>query len=146
LIFDILQTAVSEDRSMAITGECFCGAIRYRIDGRLRDARSCHCSRCRKAFSSQASAYAEVDPGTFQWLSGEELLTSYDSKEGFGLQFCSCCGSTLCGTYQGEVHGITLGCVNGDLDIEIGRHIYVGSKAAWEVIPDGVIQFQEGAR
>ncbi len=129
---------------MAITGECFCGEVTYKVDSPLRDARSCHCSRCRKAFSSQASAYAEVAPGSFQWLSGQDFLTSYASKHGFGVQFCGRCGSTLCGTHHGEVHGITLGCVNGDPEVEIGMHIFVGSKATWETIPDGVTQFEEG--
>ena len=129
---------------MVITGECFCGEIKYQVEGKLRDARSCHCSRCRKAFSSQASAYALVNSNEFRWVSGENLLTSYVSKHGFGLQFCKICGSTLCGIYNGTVHGITLGCINGDPDIELGMHIYVGSKAKWETIADNVPQFQEG--
>ena len=129
---------------MNITGECFCGEIIYEIKGVLRDARSCHCSRCRKAFSAQASAYALIEPEGFSWLAGEKLLTSYVGKHGFGLQFCSKCGSTLCGIYNGAIHGITLGCLNGNPQIEIGRHIYVGSKASWEVIPQGVLQFDEG--
>jgi hypothetical protein len=130
---------------MLITGECFCGDVTYRVDGKLRDARSCHCSRCRKAFSSQASTYAEVPLGSFRWLSGQDSLTSYESNQDFGLQFCSRCGSTLCGTYQGKVHGITLGCVNGDPEVEIGQHIYVGSKASWEVIPEGITVYEEAA-
>jgi hypothetical protein len=126
-----------------ISGECFCGEIRYELDGPLRDARSCHCSRCRKAFSSQASAYALVDPADFRWLAGEGLLSSYVASHGFGLQFCSRCGSTLCGIYDGAIHGVTLGCLNEDPKIELGRHIYVGSKASWEVIPVGVPQYLE---
>ena len=129
---------------MTITGECFCGQIKYQIDGKLRDARSCHCSRCRKAFSAQASSYALVDADDFTWLAGEHLLTSYLSQQGFGLQFCKICGSTLCGIYKGQVHGVTLGCLNGDPDVEIGMHIYVGSKARWEVIPEAVTQFEAG--
>ena len=129
---------------MVITGECFCGKVTYKINGKLRDARSCHCSRCRKAFSSQASAYAEVSPNAFEWLSGEDLLTTYESHQGFGLRFCSQCGSTFCGTYKGDIHGITLGSVSGDPEIKVGMHIFVGSKATWEVIPDGVVQFEEG--
>lgn len=101
----------------------------------MRDARSCHCSRCRKAFSAQASAYALLDAEAFSWTTGEELLTSYVGEQGFGLQFCRCCGSTLTGIHDGRIHGVTLGCVDGDPDIEIGMHIYVGSKAAWEVLP-----------
>ncbi len=126
-----------------VTGECFCGSVKYQITGKLKDARSCHCSRCRKAFSSQASAYALVD-GDFAWLLGEERLTSYVGEHGFGLRFCQVCGSTLVGIHDGQVHGITLGCLNDDPEIEIGRHIFVGSKAAWEVIPEGVVQFDEG--
>jgi hypothetical protein len=77
-------------------------------------------------------------------MSGKHLLTSYIGRHGFGLQFCSKCGSTLCGIYNNEVHGITLGCLNEDPEIEIGKHIYVGSRASWEVIPDGVPQYEEG--
>ena len=128
---------------MSITGECFCGAITYKVSGKLRDARSCHCSRCRKAFSSQASAYALVDPTEFSWLAGEDLLTYYIGEQGVGLGFCSKCGSTLCGVVDGNVHGVTLGCVNGDPEIEIGQHIFVGSKATWEFMPEGVTTFEE---
>jgi len=130
---------------MKLSGECFCGEIHYQITGPLRDARSCHCSRCRKAFSAQASAYALVDPADFRWVRGTEFLSSYVGEHGFGLQFCKQCGSTLCGVYQNEVHGITLGCLNEDPEIEIGRHIFVGSKARWEVMPEGVEQYAEHA-
>ncbi|WP_246345081.1 GFA family protein [endosymbiont of Lamellibrachia barhami] len=68
---------------------------------------------CRKAFSSQASAYAQIEPEEFSWVSGENLLTSYESKSGAGLLFCSICGSTLCGTYKDKVNG------EGDPEIEI---------------------------
>lgn len=128
---------------MKLTGECFCGEVKYAVNGKLLDARSCHCSRCRKAFSSQASAYALVNPSEFQWVCGKEFLTSYVGEHGFGLQFCKQCGSTLCGIYQGKVHGVTLGCINEDPEIEIGRHIFVGSKASWEAIPEGVPQYEE---
>ena len=129
---------------MTITGECFCARVKYEISGKLRDARSCHCSRCRKAFSAQASAYALVNPEDFVWVKGESQLTSYIGESGFGLQFCNTCGSTLSGVYKGVVHGVTLGCVNGNPAVEIGKHIYVGSKASWEILPEGVVLFQEG--
>ena len=128
---------------MAITGECFCGGIKYQINGKLRNAKSCHCSRCRKAFSAQASASALVEPDEFVWLRGESLLTSFNVGDGFGLQFCKSCGSTLCTILNSEVFQVTLGCVNGSPDIEIGQHIFVGSKANWEVMPEGVLQYQE---
>jgi len=130
--------------ALTISGECFCGTVTYTVSGTLRDARSCHCSRCRKAFSAQASVYALVDPVEFKWRSGEDLLTTYTGESGAGYRFCSKCGSTLCGMVDGRVHGVTLGCVNGDPGIEIGKHIFVGSKASWEVIPEGAKTFKEG--
>ena len=128
---------------MTIKGSCFCGAVSYKVQGKLRNARSCHCSMCRKVFSSQASAYAQVEAEDFSWISGQNMLTSYSSDKDAGLLFCSKCGSTLCGTYKGKVHGVTLGCVDGDPEIEIGMHIFVGSKASWETIPEGVPQYEE---
>jgi hypothetical protein len=84
-----------------------------------------------------------VNPEHFSWVTGEDLLTTYVGSHGAGLRFCSRCGSTLCGVVDGNVHGVTLGCVNGDPDIEIGYHLFVGSKARWEVIPGGVKAFEE---
>jgi len=125
---------------MQITGECFCGAVAYRVDRPLSSARSCHCSRCRRAFSAAASAYALVEPGSLTWVRGEELLTSFVGEHGAGKRFCSRCGSTLCGVFDGRVHGVTLGCVDGDPGVEIELHLFVGSKAAWDVIPEGAEQ------
>jgi len=96
-------------------------------------------------FSAQASAYALVEHSDFQWLVGEQLLTSFIGDHDAGVQFCSRCGSTLCGVVNGKVHGITLGCLNEDPDIQLTRHIFVGSKAGWETISEGVPQFAKHA-
>ncbi|MBX2826374.1 MAG: GFA family protein [Gammaproteobacteria bacterium] len=128
---------------MQLTGGCFCGAIRYSIRKPLRDARSCHCSQCRKAFSAQASAFALVEPDSFTWTDGQHLLASYLNQENTGLQFCSRCGSTLCGVHGDEVFGVTLGCLDDDADVVIERHIYVASKAAWEKLPEDIEAFDE---
>lgn len=126
-----------------LVGGCFCGRVRYRVDAPLRNARSCHCSRCRKAFSGAGSAYAEVQPGSFSWISGEDDLTSYEAAPGWGLRFCRRCGTTLCGTAGGEVHGVTLGSVDGDPGVQIGVHIFVDSKAPWDHIGGDAPQFAE---
>ncbi len=130
---------------MALEGGCFCGAIRYRVDGELIDARSCHCSRCRKAFSGAGSAYAEVRPQDFAWVSGHANLTTYLNAAGWGLGFCSVCGSTLCGIHGDQVHGVTLGTVDGDPGVVIARHIFVGSKAPWDDIGGDAPQYKEHA-
>ena len=125
------------------TGGCFCGAVRYKISAPLLNARSCHCSRCRKTFGTAASAYAEVEPGTFNWTAGEKNLRHFESTPGWGLSFCGTCGSALCGTHEGNVHGVTLGTLDGDPGIEIGMHIFVASKANWDHIGGTAPQYRE---
>ena len=126
-----------------ITGECFCSAVSYELDGSLQSGRACHCSRCRKAFSGASSAYAELAPGSALRWTGTAPIKSYGSGEGWAIGFCGICGSTLCGLWNGEVHGLTLGCVNGDPGVEIERHIFVGSKAPWDHIGGDAPQFAE---
>ncbi|MEA3411628.1 MAG: GFA family protein [Pseudomonadota bacterium] len=127
--------------AMSLTGGCLCGRVRYQIDAPLHSARSCHCSSCRKAFSGAGSAYAEVMPGSFSWVDGEEDLTTYESAPGSGLCFCRHCGTTLCGTREGIVHGITLGSVDGDPGVQIETHIFVDSRAPWDHIGGNASQF-----
>ena len=129
---------------MAITGGCLCGAVRYSIVGVLRNARSCHCAQCRKAFSGAASAYAEVDSDQFSWSSGTRELAQFTSVAGWGLGFCRVCGSTLCGFQNGRVHGVALGSVDGDPGVTIQWHQFVASKAPWHNIGDSAPQYDAG--
>ena len=128
-----------------ITGSCFCSTITYRLYGSLQNGRACHCSKCRKAFSGASSAYAELAPGShFHWTSGEDSLVTHNTAaEGWALAFCGVCGSTLCGLWKGAVHGVTLGCVNGDPGVDIEMHIFVGSKAPWDHIGGTAPQYDE---
>ena len=117
-----------------ITGECFCGDIKYEIEPPLGEARSCHCSRCRKAFSGAGSAVVFVNPEHFRWVQGEDQLSTYMSMKNAGLGFCRRCGTTLCGIIDGRVALVTLGTLNGDPGITLSKHIFVGSKAGWDEI------------
>jgi len=46
--------------------------------------------------------------------------------------------------HNGDVHGVTLGCLNGEPDVTLQMHLFVGSKAKWEELPEGAVkQFDE---
>ena len=129
-----------------ITGSCICGSLAFEIAGSLQNARACHCSKCRKVFSGPSSAYAELSEGSrFTWLHGEESLSTYSTDDEWSVGFCATCGSTLCGIYRGNVHGLALGCVDGDPGVEIAMHLFVGSKAPWDHIGGEAPQYFEHA-
>ena len=86
-----------------------------------------------------------MEADQFSWITGEDMLRGYASeKTGEGLLFCSNCGSTLCGTMNGHVNGVTLGCVDGDPEVSIEMHIFVEEKATWEIMPENVQCYPKG--
>lgn len=119
---------------MTLTGGCYCGRLSYSISAPLLNARSCHCSKCRKIFSGAGSAYAEVQAGSFEWISSTADLRSFETIPGWSICFCGSCGSTLAATHAGEVRGVTLGGVDGDPGVAIEKHVFVGSRAPWDHI------------
>ncbi|MFO0635773.1 MAG: GFA family protein [Nannocystaceae bacterium] len=130
---------------VSLTGGCHCGRVRFRIDAPLRAARSCHCSRCRKIFSGAGSAYAEIAPGSLVWIAGADECTRYATSAGWGLNFCRTCGTTLCGLAGEEIHGVTLGSIDGDPGVQIEMHLFVSSKAPWDHIGGDAPQYAEHA-
>lgn len=126
-----------------LEGGCFCGKVRYTIDGALGRASACHCSRCRKAFSGASLVYAEIPEGSeFSWVTGADELTTCLFAKDWSFAFCRSCGSTLCGIADGKVHGVTLGTVDGDPGVQIEMHMHVGSKAPWDHIGGSAPQFE----
>jgi hypothetical protein len=45
--------------------------------------------------------------------------------------------------HDGEVHGVTLGTVDGDPGVQIEMHIFVDSKAPWDHIGGNAPQYPE---
>ena len=98
---------------------------------------------CRCQHGAAFASYAALKPDNFKWISGKDLVKTYQIEGGDGWCFCTECGSTLAGTHKGKIDTITLGTVEGDSVIKPEYHIFVGSKAKWYDINDGLPQFEE---
>jgi hypothetical protein len=81
----------------------------------------------------------------FRWVSGENLLSKYESTPGNFRWFCSRCGSTLGGLFASnpESIGVALGALDDDPGVRPMAHIFVRSKAPWYEITDDLMQFEE---
>ena len=121
---------------MKIQGGCLCGAMRYEVDGPLTDVSNCHCSMCRRFHGAAFATYAKIGVEHFRWLSGQDLLTVYETSPGIGWAFCRICGSSLGVPMHGKLSEITLGSLDTDPGVRPAEHIFVGSKAAWFEITD----------
>ena len=121
------------------TGGCLCGAVRYRVRGRLRDVVACHCGQCRRqhgnfaVYTNAALESVEIqEQGELAWYAA-----SAEARRGF----CRSCGSPL---FWQRVGAATVSIDAGSLDqpsgLRLVRHIYVADKADFYDIADGLPQ------
>jgi len=124
---------------------CLCGGIQIEITGKLGPVVYCHCSRCRKAGGSAFGVNADVR-STYWTLTGQSLVTEYESSPGVFRAFCSRCGSPIYSRREGspESYRVRLGLLDDDPVRRPLAHFWVSSKAPWFEITDGLPQFELG--
>ncbi len=117
-------------------GGCLCNAVRFEIDGGIRNIVYCHCSRCRKAQGSAFAANGIVRAEAFRIIAGETELTGYESSPGQTKYFCRHCGSPIMSrnTARPDQVRVRLGTIESDIAERPQAHIFAGSKANWEDI------------
>ena len=128
-----------------LTGKCLCGAIEYEINGELGPVVNCHCLRCRRWHGSAFRTRAAVERKNFKWVKGEEYLAKYRSSTHNVETFCSICGSNLI-SLSGENPdhiGLPIGGLEQDPGNRPLANIFVGSKAPWYEITDGLPQYDD---
>ncbi|WP_182085656.1 GFA family protein [Aureimonas sp. ME7] len=78
------------------TGGCQCGAVRFRIEGKLGRASVCHCRMCQKAFGAFYAPLVQVGSAALVWTKREpaRFRSSTQALRGF----CDACGTPL--TYE----------------------------------------------
>jgi protein tyrosine phosphatase (PTP) superfamily phosphohydrolase (DUF442 family) len=128
-----------------LRGACLCGGVRYEIEGPVGPALYCHCSMCRKAHGSAFRARLAVAKSSLRFTQGEDLLTRYISSGNTVRTFCRRCGSAMVNfwTVEPDNYGLAMGTLDDDPGVRPACHVYVGSKAPWYEIADGLPQFEE---
>lgn len=116
--------------------------VRYEIEGEIGPALNCR-SMCRKATGSAFRSRVAVPRRNFSWVTGEDLLTLYDSSPTTTRTFCKVCGSALISLFHDSPDslGLPMGTLDNDPGIRLAFHVFVGSKAPWFEITDQLPQF-----
>lgn len=122
-----------------LKGACNCGANRFQISTQPDGVYVCHCSICRRHTGTNGNAVVVVENAAFQWLSDQSLVATWD-KPGCDWQiwFCRKCGSQLPGRNDEASVFIPAGLIDvgDDAQLQVVHHIFVDSKAPWDVIGD----------
>ncbi len=130
---------------MATTGSCLCGGVTFSIEGELEPIQVCHCKQCRKAQGTPFVSNIPVSAAAFTLLSGEQLLSVYESSPGKHRFFCKVCGSPVYSRRDGlpEVLRIRAGTLDGELQTRPVAHFYYAHRANWFEVNDELPKFPE---
>ena len=122
-----------------LRGSCLCGAVRYQAVGVAQRFLHCHCSRCRKATGTGHASNLFMQPGTLQYLRGQENMRSFKLPEAlrFTNSFCVVCGSRLPRQASGsDVVMIPAGSLDDEPPIRAQARIFDASRAPWSCAGD----------
>lgn len=130
-----------------VRGRCYCGTVQLEVEDDFEYAASCHCSKCRLRTGSAFKPFAGARAERLRVTAGHDALWKLgDAGEGLGSYDCLCrrCGSLLYSLVRDRqyVH-IPMGAFIDTPSRKPDHHIYVGSKAPWDEITDGLPQFDE---
>jgi hypothetical protein len=126
----------------SLTGKCYCGAVEYSVPDEFRYALVCHCSNCRRTTGSAFKPFAGIEREKFAVIKGADGLLIYGGDTAHDAH-CGKCGSLLYSVVREAawVH-VTMGTLVDPPSIRPSAHIFVGSKAPWETINDGLPQYE----
>jgi hypothetical protein len=126
-------------------GSCLCGGVRFELTAEPDTLRYCHCESCKKLSGSGATVNARVPSTAIRILEGEDLLQSFQPAEGSSKTFCLACGSNLFGGGWPEspTASVRATAIDDAFDARPSVHMFVGSLAAWETLPDDGLERHE---
>ena len=126
-------------------GSCWCGGVRFKVEGPFLILSFCHCTSCKRISGGVGTANGRARSDQIDVKRGRELLTTYQPDEGSAKTFCSVCGSNLFGGGwpDSEESSVRLSSIDNGLEQKPDAHSYVRSVAPWETLPDdGLPRFE----
>ena len=128
-----------------LKGSCLCGGVTYESGDLLGRIGHCHCRTCRKAHGAAFATTSRVARSSFRWVSGTELLGSYESSPGKHRHFCTRCGTHLMAEWEGEDSVILrLGALDTDPGQVPAGHIWTSHAVPWLAYGPELPMYPEG--
>lgn len=130
-------------------GGCYCGAVRYEIDGPPVWAGHCHCRSCQLALGGAFVTWAKVAAEHFAVTRGK--IKCCERSPGITRGFCGDCGTTLTYAAEQEVDGQDWradawfsASTLDDPSIAVPKaHVYVSHQQPWIKLADDLPTFPE---
>ena len=124
-----------------LSGSCFCAAVQYEVADQFRYALNCHCSNCRRTTGAAFKPMAGIETAKLRVTAGADKRLIYGDPTSHDAH-CSQCGSLLYSLVRDAAYvHVAMGTLLDAPSSRPSAHIFVGSKAPWFTITDGLPQY-----
>ncbi|MGJ9419952.1 GFA family protein [Massilia sp. CMS3.1] len=121
-----------------LQGGCYCGAVRYVVEGDVFHGTFCHCSDCRKITGAPAVAWFSVHKEQMRFSTGNPA--TFRSSEHVLRGFCATCSTTL--TFQDDHYPGEIDIATASLDdpeaVPPRDHTFLRERLSWMRTDDGL--------
>jgi hypothetical protein len=127
------------------SGQCLCGAVRYRADAEPLAVYACHCTDCQRRTGSAFSFTVVVARSALQLVAGTTVpyfaeLPDGRVKKG---QMCVACGTRLWGEAKDRsIVALTHGALEQPTGLTPVAHVFTRSAQPWLKLPEGARHYE----
>lgn len=126
---------------MLLQGGCFCGAVRYVVEGDVFHSTLCHCRDCRRIAGAPAVAWFSARMGEMRFSHGNPA--TFRSSAHVLRGFCATCGTTL--SFQDDRYPEEIDIATASLDdpdsLPPQDHTFVQDRLRWIHLSDGLPEY-----
>jgi hypothetical protein len=126
-----------------LKGGCYCGLIRYEIEGKPDHLTNCHCSICRRTTGAPFVTWFNVLRSEFKFVQG--VPTQFNSSKNAIRTFCPNCGTHL--TFLDAEDPLNIDITSCSLDdpelCPPEDHTYCENKLGWMTLADNLPRYSK---
>ena len=131
---------------MRAKGGCYCGGIRYEVDGDLEGAIQCHCRECQYITGGNPNVIAVFSKKDFKYTKGEVAIFSRkDLAKPVHRHFCPNCGTGIGTLSPARPNSMILkvGTFDDQSFFNPQAAIFTCDKQHYHIIADGVVTYEK---
>jgi len=131
---------------MAVTGGCYCGEVRYEVDGPQEAAFQCHCRECQYLTGGNANIVVVFAESDFRYTKG--LASSFarsDLENPVTRHFCGACGTGIGSRSPSRPNSmiIKVGTLDNPGEYQAQAAIFTCDRQAYHYIPNNIPSFDK---
>jgi hypothetical protein len=131
---------------MAVTGGCYCGEVRYEVNGPQEAAFQCHCRECQYLTGGNANIVVVFAESDFRYTKG--LASSFarsDLENPVTRHFCGACGTGIGSRSPSRPNSmiVKVGTLDDPGEYQAQAAIFTCDRQAYHYIPNNIPSFDK---